>query len=308
MMVLVLNCSPADLGSPQEVVRVKCAGYSCRGLKNSTSVSGRNSTHPHAPSMNHAKPSKFDENIEDTIPVDIGENGTLIPDYDAKDKVGTIVLTKDEGVEDPPPVLHSNVVMRKKFIGRGKKKALSSEESVLTIGTNTSINAEPTEKVNVKDVEGDFGTRLEKRKSMMSKNTTVTVTPVAKRRTSRPKRSPIQFYDDRPYYHGYGGNKQRRYVRFPIPDFPSTGVGSFRPSRPLWGPNNHYSESLIPRSPRLVFRDPVEPGTLQAPFFNPGGNLQDLSAPEENRGTYTQQHLHPLCKHSKIISLPVIGI
>ncbi|XP_065218770.1 uncharacterized protein LOC135844482 isoform X2 [Planococcus citri] len=101
----------------------------------------------------------------------------------------------------------------------------------------------------------------------------------------------------------------RRYVRFPLP----ADASPFRPSRPLnavaapppppppppppsslsWTPPQlpQYAAyhqalptvpSMGPRSPRLVFRDPIEPGTLQAPF-SPNG-LQDLTAPEDNKG------------------------
>lgn len=98
----------------------------------------------------------------------------------------------------------------------------------------------------------------------------------------------------------------RRYVRFPLP----ADASPFRPSRPLsavagppppppppssinWAQPQlpqyaayHQSlppvPSMGPRSPRLVFRDPIEPGTLQAPF-SPNG-LQDLTAPEDNKG------------------------
>lgn len=92
----------------------------------------------------------------------------------------------------------------------------------------------------------------------------------------------------------------RRFVRFPIIDqFRSaasripTGPGwqqSLVPPQPNYNlpPQPNYNgflpavPSMGPRSPRLVFRDPVEPGTLQAPF---GGNgLQDLTAPEDNKG------------------------
>lgn len=292
MVVLSLQLlTPVEPSSPQ-VVRLKCVGYNCRGLKNATTA--RNSSaHTHSTTP-HPKPSKFDENIEDTIPVDIGENGTLIPDYDAKDKVGTIVLTKEEGVEDPPPVLQTNAVLRKKFSSRGKKKSLSPEESVTAGLSNVTVVEATTDKVSAIDVEGSYGTRIEKRKINTSPNNTVTVTvsPLAlKRRAKRPKRSPIQFYDDGPYNMPYRmpyANKQRRYVRFPLSEFPPSGVGSFRPSRPIWGSNNNqFPDSLVPRSPRLVFRDPIEPGTLQAPFFGPNGNLQDISAPEENRGILT---------------------
>ncbi len=92
-------------------------------------------------------------------------------------------------------------------------------------------------------------------------------------------------------------DQHRRYVRFPL------AADAFRPSRPLSAPPapapaiwtspqlpqyTAYQQALPPvpsmgpRSPRLVFRDPVEPGTLQAPF-SPNG-LQDLTAPEDNRG------------------------
>lgn len=289
-VAMVIHC-PAEAAKKEVTGRPStCAGRGCR-TANTPHVSHNmtfsvNSTHTHAHTQ--AKPSKFDENIEDTIPVDIGENGTLIPDYDAKDKVGTIVLTKDSGVEDPPPAsLESNAVLRKKF-GRGKKKLLS--EDISNFG-NSSATADSTEKVVIKDIDGNYGARIEKRKSD-NKTITVTVSPlVLKRRAKRPKRSPIQFYDDEvPYRYrgGYPGNKHRRYVRFPIGDFPSSGPGGFRPSRPLFNP---FPDSIVPRSPRLVFRDPVEPGTLQASFFNPG-NLQDISAPEDNRGNVFLNFFH----------------
>lgn len=98
-------------------------------------------------------------------------------------------------------------------------------------------------------------------------------------------------------------DQHRRYVRFPL------ASDTFRSNRPLNGPPppppppppssaiwtppqlpqyTAYQQSLPPvpsmgpRSPRLVFRDPVEPGTLQVPFSSNG--LQDLTAPEDNRG------------------------
>ncbi|KAG8286313.1 hypothetical protein J6590_062816 [Homalodisca vitripennis] len=284
MAVVALLCISH---SHQEAAKLSCRGLGCRGLNVTTSApsTARNTT------TTHPKPSKFDENFEDTIPVDIGENGTLIPDYHAKDKVGTIVLTKSDSFEDvPPPPLRfdSNIVLRKKFSNRGKKK-LPSEEPVTVTPTNVTSNSETNaEKLMAKDIDGDYGTRIEKRKSSGNKTMTVTVNPlVLKRRTKRPKRSPIQFYDDGRSLYQYGGNKHRRYVRFPLSDFPPTGLAGFRPGRPMWAPNNQFPDSIVPRSPRLVFRDPVEPGTLQAPFFNPAGNLQDISAPEENRGNPT---------------------
>lgn len=247
------------------------------------------------------KPSKFDENIEDTIPVDIGENGTLIPDYNAKDKVGTVVFKDDDKgspdeEEDPPPQgSKSNIVLRKKI--RGQKKILDGiiEERV------TNVNVLP-ENVSDKDMNGDYGTRIEKRTSNLSSNTTTDIVGpvIVKRRIKRPKRSPMQFYEDVHYrvpinlyphrqLQPYGANKHRRYVRFPLADLPPSGPASaagFRPNRLLWG-----SDSIVPRSPRLVFRDPVEPGTLHAPFFSSGSNLQDISASEENTG----KHLRIIC-------------
>lgn len=284
--MVVLLCLSGQL-SWCETVEPKC----CRGVTevNSSDTLNKTDTAPNSKApLKQTKPSKFDENIEDTIPVDIGENGTLIPDYNAKEKLGIIVLTKevaDPDDEPPPPGFESNAVLRKKLFNRGKKKSL--ENATENRLTNVTV---PTVTTEDKDIDGEYGTRLEKRKSSSSQNATLTERPV--RRVKRPKRSPIQFYDDGitsyrvPYDHhhllqSYSGNKHRRYVRFPLGDLPPSGpgVGGFRPGRPLWG-----SDSIVPRSPRLVFRDPVEPGTLHAPFFTSGANLQDISAPEENRG------------------------
>ncbi|XP_075219869.1 chymotrypsin-like protease CTRL-1 [Lycorma delicatula] len=90
-------------------------------------------------------------------------------------------------------------------------------------------------------------------------------------------------------------NPHRRYVRFPPNGEFLPPATPFRPSRPLppvsWSPGGPFHQgfqhqpvpSMGPRSPRLVFRDPVEPGTLQAPFFGQN-NLQDLTAPDDNKG------------------------
>lgn len=277
--MVVLVCLSGQL-SWCETAEPEC----CVTKVNSNDTLNNTDTAPKSP-LQQTKPSKFDENIEDTIPVDIGENGTLIPDYNAKEKLGIIVLTKevaDPDDEPPPPGFESNAVLRKKLFNRGKKKSL--ETATETRSTNVSV---PTVITEDKDIDGEYGTRIEKRKSSSNQNATSTARPViVKRRVKRPKRSPIQFYDDGissyrvPYaHHQYGGNKLRRYVRFPLGDLPPSGPGGFRPGRPLWG-----SDSIVPRSPRLVFRDPVEPGTLHAPFFTSGANLQDISAPEENRG------------------------
>uniref|UniRef100_A0A8D8QZ95 Serine proteinase stubble n=4 Tax=Cacopsylla melanoneura TaxID=428564 RepID=A0A8D8QZ95_9HEMI len=100
------------------------------------------------------------------------------------------------------------------------------------------------------------------------------------------------YYQDHSYrrYDVHYPESNRRFVRFPIldqfrppPNRIPTGPG-WQPPLPPPQPNyNGYLPvpSMGPRSPRLVFRDPVEPGTLQAPF---GGNgLQDLTAPEDNK-------------------------
>lgn len=116
-------------------------------------------------------------------------------------------------------------------------------------------------------------------------------------------------------------DQHRRYVRFPLAD-------PFRPSRPvnppppaaIWTPPQipqlpqytAYQQALPPvpsmgpRSPRLVFRDPVEPGTLQAPF-SPNG-LQDLTAPEDNRGMWPSKLLNTgsLGLMQSILALSVI--
>lgn len=287
-------CLSFQLSCGETVEPECCSGANKDNSSELTTPNKTDATSVTPSSIQQTKPSKFDENIEDTIPVDIGENGTLIPDYNAKDKLGTIVLTKeisDEDDEPPPPGFETNAVLRKKFFNRGKKKSL--QDITEGRGNNFTTVTDITEE---KNIDGDYGTRIEKRKSLSNQNATVASPLIVKRRVKRPKRSPIQFYDDgvssyrvpiNAYSHHhlppYSGNKQRRYVRFPLGDLPPSGpgVGGFRPGRPLWG-----SDSIVPRSPRLVFRDPVEPGTLHAPFFTSGANLQDISAPEENRGNF----------------------
>lgn len=116
----------------------------------------------------------------------------------------------------------------------------------------------------------------------------------------RPHRRRYYLPNDRMDMWDQLSDQHRRYVRFPVP-----ADTAFRPSRPLNGPppppppainwsppqlpqyaafhqNLPPVPSMGPRSPRLVFRDPIEPGTLQAPF-SPNG-LQDLTAPEDNKG------------------------
>lgn len=130
---------------------------------------------------------------------------------------------------------------------------------------------------------------------------------VERKKRFRRKRAlyafPVYYHpnpDFRRYDMHYPESSNRRFVRFPIIDqFRSSP--SRIPSGPAWQQNlvppqppphlppqpPNYNgflpvPSMGPRSPRLVFRDPVEPGTLQAPF---GGNgLQDLTAPEDNKG------------------------
>lgn len=109
---------------------------------------------------------------------------------------------------------------------------------------------------------------------------------------------PVYYQDPHMYrrYDIHYPEGNRRFVRFPLLDqFRSSA--SRIPTGPGWQqnlvpphppPQPNYNgflpavPSMGPRSPRLVFRDPVEPGTIQAPF---GGNgLQDLTAPEDNKG------------------------
>lgn len=119
----------------------------------------------------------------------------------------------------------------------------------------------------------------------------------------RPARRRYYLPNDRIDLWNHYVNQHRRFVRFPLQ------TDTFHPNRPLnsppppaaplqssalnWSPPQlpQYATypqrlppvpSMGPRSPRLVFRDPVEPGTLQAPF-SPNG-LQDIAAPEDNRG------------------------
>ncbi|XP_050430790.1 uncharacterized protein LOC126839495 isoform X1 [Adelges cooleyi] len=89
---------------------------------------------------------------------------------------------------------------------------------------------------------------------------------------------------------------RRRYLRFPPthdappPPQPAPSYNGWAPSGPPVigpGPQSPYAyhhpvapvPAMGPRSPRLVFRDPVDTGTLQAPYGNGGGGpngLQDL--------------------------------
>ncbi|CAH0394421.1 unnamed protein product, partial [Bemisia tabaci] len=104
--------------------------------------------------------------------------------------------------------------------------------------------------------------------------------------------TPYRVYHFKDRWDGVGvtyADANKRFVRFPPAD------AGFRPNRPPLNPwpqqpafqTSFYQQplppvpSMGPRSPRLVFRDPVEPGTLQAPFGQ--GNLQDLTAPDDNR-------------------------
>ncbi|CAH1732107.1 unnamed protein product [Aphis gossypii] len=61
---------------------------------------------------------------------------------------------------------------------------------------------------------------------------------------------------------------------------------SYLPQYPIQPPQS--PPSMGPRSPRLVFRDPVDQGTLQAPFGGPNG-LQDLlvSQPDDVKDEWT---------------------
>lgn len=55
---------------------------------------------------------------------------------------------------------------------------------------------------------------------------------------------------------------------------------------PPWGnsrPTGFHQPAMRPRSPRLVFRDPVEPGTIAAPSGFFGDGLQDIAS-EEDQG------------------------
>lgn len=129
---------------------------------------------------------------------------------------------------------------------------------------------------------------------------------VERKKRFRRKRAlyafPVYYQDQHSYrrYDVHFPGANRRFVRFPIldqfrppPNRIPTGPGWQPPYPPPQSPNyNGFLPvpSMGPRSPRLVFRDPVEPGTLQAPF---GGNgLQDLTAPEDNKGIQSL-FLHP---------------
>lgn len=61
---------------------------------------------------------------------------------------------------------------------------------------------------------------------------------------------------------------------------------SYLPQYPVQQPPSLQPQSMGPRSPRLVFRDPVDQGTLQAPFGGGANGLQDLlvSQPDDVKG------------------------
>lgn len=123
---------------------------------------------------------------------------------------------------------------------------------------------------------------------------------IERKKRFRRKRALYAFpvyYQDHDFrrYDVHFPEANRRFVRFPIldqfrppPNRALTGPGWQQnlapPHPPPQSPNyNGFLPvpSMGPRSPRLVFRDPVEPGTLQAPF---GNGLQDLTAPDDNKG------------------------
>ncbi|KAK6619889.1 hypothetical protein RUM44_006289 [Polyplax serrata] len=101
-------------------------------------------------------------------------------------------------------------------------------------------------------------------------------------------------------------NRRRRYVRFPPtesgrfsgkyhsrpfhsgPPYSGGYSSGFLPWSPIVRPPFYSSHvpTMRPRSPRLVFRDPVEPGTLSAPSGFFGGGLQDIDFDDdrEERG------------------------
>lgn len=256
--------------------------------------------HSNETSIGHLKPSKFDENIEDTIPVDIANNGSLIPDYNVVDKAGTIDVSKE--VNDKSERGSENGASTgKKGISLTKRKnvqTLNNEENINS-GTLKQRTLQTIEELN-KDIDGQFGERIDI-KTSGNKTKVVTVNPLIllkdDRSVFRPKRSnfirfPGESVDSeesiQPRFLLHQPlEKHRRYVRFPPNgDFPITSSGA-RPSRPFGSWNPHFSftsPSMVPRSPRLVFRDPLEHGTLQAPFFSQGNSLQDISGPEDNRG------------------------
>ncbi|KAI5699976.1 hypothetical protein M8J75_012072 [Diaphorina citri] len=122
---------------------------------------------------------------------------------------------------------------------------------------------------------------------------------IERKKRFRRKRALYAFpvyYQDHDFrrYDVHFPEANRRFVRFPIldqfrppPNRALTGPGWQQnlapPHPPPQSPNyNGFLPvpSMGPRSPRLVFRDPVEPGTLQAPF---GNGLQDLTAPDDNK-------------------------
>lgn len=61
---------------------------------------------------------------------------------------------------------------------------------------------------------------------------------------------------------------------------------SYLPQYPVQQQQQQQPPSMGPRSPRLVFRDPVDQGTLQAPFGGGPNGLQDLlvSQPDDVKG------------------------
>lgn len=65
-------------------------------------------------------------------------------------------------------------------------------------------------------------------------------------------------------------------------------IGNYHGGIPPWAsgtrtPFHSHVPTMRPRSPRLVFRDPIEPGTLTAPASFFGNGLQDIGF-EDDRG------------------------
>ncbi|XP_039298319.1 uncharacterized protein LOC111043398 isoform X1 [Nilaparvata lugens] len=222
------------------------------------------------------KPSKFDDNVHDTVHVDMLENGTQVEDTSDDIGRGTILMTKDQ--PDPETDNFSGSTSN---LVRTQRKSVTPASRSKTTSHHKSSDVSKT-KWKESRVKSDNSTILEGPHLRRSRRSYVRFPPGE----SLPVQQPRSFYSQ----------AQRRFVRFPPnSDFPT---GPFRPSRPLVPPHpGHWVPptapfhpgfqppvpSMGPRSPRLVFKDPVEPGTIQASLFNQNG-FQDLTAPEENRG------------------------
>ncbi|KAL1132599.1 hypothetical protein AAG570_010551 [Ranatra chinensis] len=178
---------------------------------------GTTEGHPHA--VIPGKPSKFDENVDDKIYVDV------------------VKLVDSLRSNSTGPVERVKIVLKKRRpLGRDAKADTDAGET--------------------------------KTRSKRSFNSWYPEQRYADQRTQVEQRWRRQ-------------RLQRRFIRFPgRPWYPAR-----LPQPPLGylNPQDTYG----PRSPRLVFRDPVEPSTLQAPWNHNG--LQDVSAPDTDaRGECTE--------------------